>query len=382
MNNRIPKRESGFTLIEFMIAMAVTTIAILATMLVFRTATYGNQNVTQREDMADNIRAGLNLLEQDVIMTGTGVPTAGITIPTFAATASCPAGTSNLNRPVPTGTAKFPVCNLTLPSIEPGNAMGPLITAPDATALTNTDILTVLYIDNTSTSTSTIVGMNAEPINGTGCPNGSITSSGNSVTFDANCFNVTNLAASGVQINPGDLIMFSNSNGKALQVVTNVNGQTLQFASGDAFGLNGITSATGGTIKYIQNSTTNATTGVTTYSGTYPQTLATRIWMISYWLDNVTDPIHIRMDRAVNFNAPQPVGETLENLQFTFNFNDGIAVNQTTVPTGYSESEIRSVNLYLSTRSTSILNQTKSYARENFQTQLSLRSMAYVSRYN
>jgi len=201
---------------------------------------------------------------------------------------------------------------------------------------------------------------------------------GSSVAFDAACVTI---GSAGIPVNPGDLIMFSNANGKALQVVTSVSGQTLGFSSGDAFHLNGITSANGGTIKYLQNTTVNASTGVVTYLGTYPQTSATRIWMVSYWLDNVTDPIHIRLDRAVNFNAPQPVGETLENLQFTFNFNDGIAVNELTVPTGYSESQIRSVNLFMSTRSTSMLGQTKQYARENFQTQLSLRSMAYVNRY-
>jgi prepilin-type N-terminal cleavage/methylation domain-containing protein len=374
------KKQSGFTLIEFTVAMAVTLVALLATVMAFRMATYSNQNVTQREDMADNIRAGLNLLEQDLIMTGMGIPTGGIAVPTFAATSGCPGGTSNLARPIPTGTATFPTCNTTLPSIEPGNAMGPLITAPDATSNVNTDIITVVYQDNTASSTGTIVGMNAQPINGTSCPNGSITASGSSVTFDSNCFSLTSLAASGVQINPGDLIMFSNTNGNALQVVTSVAGQTLNFASGDAFHLNGITSATGGTIKQLQNSSVSGS-GVTTYLGTYPQTAATRVWMVSYWLDNVTDPIHIRLDRAVNFNAPQPVGETLENLQFTFNFNDGIAVNEVNVPTGYSESQIRSVNLYMSTRSTSMLGQTKQYARENFQTTLSLRSMAYVNRY-
>jgi hypothetical protein len=369
------KKQSGFTLVEFAVSMAVTTTALLATMLAFRSATFSNQNVSQREDMADNIRAGLNLLEQDLIMTGMGMPTGGITIPTYAATTACPGGTSNFNRPMLTGSAKFPVCNLTVPSIEPGYEMGPKITPPDATTLNNTDITTVVYVDNTSSSTTTIVGMNAQPINGTGCPNGSISATGATVTFDTNCFNLSSLSASGVQINPGDLIMFSNANGNALQMVTSASGQTLHFAAGDPFGLNGITSATGGTIVQIQN------TSGSSYNGTYPLTTATRIWMISYWLDNVADPIHVRLDRAVNFNTPTPVGETLENLQFLYNYNDGIAVNETGVPSGYSESQIRSVNVYMSTRSTSVLNQTKQYARENFQTQLSLRSMAYVNRY-
>ena len=96
------KKQSGFTLVEFSVAMAITLVALLATVMAFRMATYSNQNVTQREDMADNIRAGLNLLEQDVIMTGMGVPIGGITIPTFAPTTACPGGTSNLARPLPT----------------------------------------------------------------------------------------------------------------------------------------------------------------------------------------------------------------------------------------------------------------------------------------
>jgi prepilin-type N-terminal cleavage/methylation domain-containing protein len=376
------KKQSGFTLVEFMVAMGVSLVALAATMIAFKDATRSNQNVYMHEDMTDNIRAGMNLITQDLIETGTGIPTAGIFIPTYAATSSCSAGTSNLNRPTLSGAATFPTCNTVLPSIEPGNALGPFITSPDATSSVNTDILTVLYADNTAGSTATIVGMNAQPVNGTSCPGGSLSATGTTVTFDSGCFNLANLNVSGVQINPGDLIMFTNTNGNALQLVTAASGQTLTFSSGDAFGLNGKTStATGGTILQLQNYTINAS-GNKVYNGTYPLTLATRVWMVTYYLDNVTDPTHVRLIRRVNFNPGQPVGETLENLQFTFNFNDGIMTNQSTVPAGYSENLIRSVNVYLGTRSTSRLVQNGQYARENFQTQVSLRSMAYVSRYN
>src|SRR5215472_12026474 len=77
----------------------------------------------------------------------------------------------------------------------------------------------------------------------------------------------------------------------------------------------------------------------------------------------------------------QPVGETLENLQFTYNYNDGINTNQLAVPSGLSESQIRSVNVYLGVRSVDIWGQNHKYMRNNFQTQVSLRSMAYVNRY-
>ncbi len=111
--------------------------------------------------------------------------------------------------------------------------------------------------------------------------------------------------------------------------------------------------------------------------------------MISYYLDIWTDPAHVRLIRRVNANGPtssagvmgSPVGETLENLQFTFNFNDGVTSNQPTVPTGMTENLIRSVNIYLGTRSTNRATQDGQYLRENFQTQVTLRSMSYFNKY-
>ena len=109
--------------------------------------------------------------------------------------------------------------------------------------------------------------------------------------------------------------------------------------------------------------------------------------MISYYLDNVTAPPFVRLIRQVNMKTPAPVGETLENLQFTYNFVDGVTnpTNQAAVPTGNSESQIRSVNVYLAARSGYQVHsgtQTQTlFARTNLQTQVSLRSLAYVNRY-
>ena len=108
--------------------------------------------------------------------------------------------------------------------------------------------------------------------------------------------------------------------------------------------LNGRVTDTGGTIWQLQTSSS--------CGGALPAflvTTATRIWMISYYLDNITSPPYVRLIRQVNFNTPTPVGETLENLQFTYNFVDGATnpANQATVPTGNTESQIRSVNVLL-----------------------------------
>src|SRR5260370_11595616 len=108
--------------------------------------------------MTDNLRAGLNFVQQDLLQAGRGIPTTGIPIPnTPNGAGTCNAGVA-LNRPSLAGGTTFPQCNLVLPSIEPGSAMGPLITSPDATAgnpsnpPSFTDEITILYAHNTPDS--------------------------------------------------------------------------------------------------------------------------------------------------------------------------------------------------------------------------------------
>jgi hypothetical protein len=111
--------------------------------------------------------------------------------------------------------------------------------------------------------------------------------------------------------------------------------------------------------------------------------------MVTYFLDATTDPAHPMLMRAVNFNTPQPVAETLENLQFAYNFADGtspVPVNQFTVPTvpapnGDNENQIRSVNVYMGARTTSSSANPGKYMRTNLATQVALRSMAYFNTY-
>jgi len=72
-------------------------------------------------------------------------------------------------------------------------------------------------------------------------------------------------------------------------------------------------------------------------------------------------------------------------LQFTYNYVDGVnnPSNQPSVPAGNAEANIRSVNVYLGARSSQSVRQgsTSIYARSNLMTQVSLRSLAYVNRY-
>jgi hypothetical protein len=265
---------------------------------------------------------------------------------------------------------------VSLNAVEPGWQLGPPITSPDSASGGNTDLITMLYADNTLSLNARMIN---EPPQGPnpGCPGGHINNDGQVVIFDPNCIS---FSPTGVQINSGDLIMFSNAKGNAIQEVTSVAGQTLHFDGGDGLNLNARTDPQG-TMTQLEN--TNLVGGVNVPNGTFPPTTATRIWMITYYLDNVTDPLHVRLIRRVNWNPGQPVGETIENLQFKYNFVDGVTnpSGQSSIPAGESESQIRSVDIYVGARSTNAWGQNHTYLRSNFMTQVSLRSMAYVNRY-
>ena len=371
------KKARGFTLVELMLAIAITAIAIAAAFLLFRDSVKTNANVTQAADVSDNMRAGLNLIVQDLIQTGTGIPTGGISIPNTIDASGCNIG-APVNRPPAVLNLTFagpnsatPHCNVILPAIEPGFGLGPKVIGPDGATVPATDIITMMYADNT-------LSLLQKAVNGTACPNGSVAADGSTITFDNNC---VTLGAAGIPVNPGDLLMIYNSNNSngILQTVTSVSGQTLRFDSGDAFNLNGrSTTEVAGTIRQLQN----LTGGVP--DGTYPPTSATRIWMITYYVDTTTDPLHPRLMRQVNFNTPQTVAESLESLNFTYNFADGTSpapVNQTTVPPPDNENQIRSVNVYMGARSAASKAGSNRHIRSNLSTQVALRSMAYFDTY-
>src|SRR6202040_2764313 len=105
-------------------------------------------------------------------------------------------------------------CNVILPAIEPGNNLGPTVTSPDGTSGPRTDMVTLMYADNT-------LALVQKAINGASCPGGSIAASGLTITFDPAC---VTLGAAGTPVNPGDLLMIYNGNNPngILQTVTAV----------------------------------------------------------------------------------------------------------------------------------------------------------------
>src|SRR5262249_26977281 len=126
-----------------MIAMAVTLVVLAAAVAAFMDTTRGNQRVSAAADMNDNLRAALNLVRQDLVVSGEGIPTGGISIPSGAGI--------SVKRP------GF-IANLTfgqpfLPAITLGTGLGPTVAVPtDITssmaATSPTDEITLVYADN------------------------------------------------------------------------------------------------------------------------------------------------------------------------------------------------------------------------------------------
>jgi len=368
------KREAGFSLLELLVATAILVIVVAVTLGALNDALHANEGVTLLADMMENLRAGMNYLVRDLVQAGEGIPIGGITIPNNSAGATCDNTAAPINRPAPPGLVyTFTTCYTALPAVAPGPGLVPPVVPPAGAGqilIRASDMISVLYVDNT------VQWHNFPPINNANNPTcgGTITAAGDSVTFDGKAA-CTPLPVGNLAVQPGDLMMFTNAAGNILQTVTGVNGQVLKFAAGDAFNLNGRNDPQG-TILYIQQPIN---------SGNYPPTSAIRVWLITYYIDNVTDPLRPRLMRQVNFRPAQPVGEVMEDLQVSYDIVNAVATNPSmnakTPVQPDTPAQIRKANLYLAARSDAPYSQTKQYFRNNLVTQVSFRSLAFVSRY-
>jgi prepilin-type N-terminal cleavage/methylation domain-containing protein len=395
------RRAEGFTLVEVLVAIVVLTIIVAATLGTLTNGTRAAEAVSLMADTQQNLRAGMNYMTRDFLQTGEGIPQGGITIPNSS-------GVSALNQPGPgTPAVSFGTFNTSwtaLPALVSGYQKGP-ITSTSGVA---TDMVTLLYAD------TTLVDANGHWLNefpiflsaggGTaGCastnpnpaPAGSITTSGTTTTvvFDTSCI-VVNNGNTGLQ--PGDLILLQNNNTlgdgsitgtdtatsdssghMALLCVSTVNAttNTITFKSGDPFALNN-SGKTSGTIAQIQSPPS---------SGTYPTTTATRIWMITYFIDN-SNPSRPELMRQVNLNQPQAVGEVIENLQIFYDIlNAGSSPVTVTAgqenPTQAQLADIRDAYILLYARSENPYSQNGTYFRNNLESVVSIRGLDFYNEF-
>jgi prepilin-type N-terminal cleavage/methylation domain-containing protein len=395
------KRQAGFTLIETLVAMTLMLIVVAAVMGALNDATHATELVSLMADTQENLRAGMNYMVRDLQQAGNGIPQSGISIPNTGGASP----TSNVTRP-PTGFGSFPTTWTVLPAITTGYQAG----AQTTTSGVPTDMVTILYAD-TSLVDSNGNWLNKYPITGAGgtagCaggnsnPQGTIVASGSggtapvTITFDTTCMIINN-GNTGIQ--PGDLIMLQNNNttgslsqtssdasvdnstagNNCLMVVSSVNqaANSITFSSGDAFGLNASGQQAGSIVK-IESPAGNGTS--------FPVTTATRVWMVTYYVDN-SNPSRPQLMRQVNLKPATAVGDEVEHLQIFYDIlNAGsspVTVSaEVENPTLAQLPYIRDAYIILYARSDDKFSLSNNYVRNNLETVVSIRGMDFYNQF-
>jgi type II secretory pathway pseudopilin PulG len=383
------KRQAGFSLIEMLVSISITVTIVGVAVGALLQAENASQIVSYQASTQENLRAGMHFIVRDLTQAGEGIPQGGITVPNTGVT-------SVIQRPGTAGTFQYNTAGiLAIPPITPGSAIGQASTSvnPQTNAVVtgaNTDLVNIIYADNVLVDAAGNQPY-TYPVSQLLLPTcaGILSPTGAFVTLAANCFTMPGLAQ---PITTGNLIMFHNQNGTALEYVTSVAGQTINFAAGDPAGLNQ-TGKPYGTVYNLQNFVAGVPTG-------FPATSITRIWMITYYLDNATNPSKPQLIRQVNYpnypagntaaNPPQQVADVIEDLSFSYDITASVDAAGTyplgagNVPTPISPdtpTQIRAVNVFLAGRSeyTYQSNGGHAFMRNNLSTQVCPRSLSFTN---
>jgi hypothetical protein len=348
------RSDRGFALSEFLVAAVITLGVIGIAMKTFDDAVKVNDATMKLADAGQNMRSGVNLLVRDLLQTGRDIPTGGIPIPTGV-------GATNVQRPSPTGWSyAFDNTTLsTLGAVTTGNNLGHTVSGRQ------TDMITLLMSD------PFLVELPRVHPNSVSTPEPKLAADGSSMTMGNQSAWFAGDLANGIgPVKAGDLLLFKNSMGAAMQTVTNVAGAVVQFGAGDPLNLNQ-RSAENGSITDILGAVMSVR----------------RVVMVSYFVQETT-PGEPRLMRALNMHAAQALAGVVEDLQLTYDLVDGTTnpSNVNDVPftasgLTFSSSQIRKVNLKVGVRSEEKSRSTGDYMRHYVTTVTSLRNLAYVAEY-
>jgi hypothetical protein len=381
------KSGRGFSLIELLISLGLGMLVIGTAVQLFSRGMAATFVVSQRAEMQQDIRAASGLLLKDLSLAGAGMPAGQIVA--LPATGIRPIyGCDQVGNCIPGGGIAYPCssaapCNPALYGIMPGWQLG--ITPPGSAV--RSDVITVVYTD-------TVFALNCYGV--TFPVGGAI----NPVTFTApvpvppTCALPSGLVAPQAVTDPvvglkaGDLLLFQNTlatgSGQAIAEVSNAAGggptYTVNFLDGDPLQLNQSAAAAGDLAQIVGG---NGTT-------------ATRIFVISYYLRLLPDPLGVGpgipvLMRQVNGQSPVPVAENVVNMQFTYDTYDALGnLLNAQGNAGFPATPlnlIRKINVvHLTIRGQlsgagSVAENAKGYQSFDFQTSISARNLSYQNRY-
>jgi Tfp pilus assembly protein PilW len=360
-----------------MIAMAVGLVVMAAAMQLFSKAMSATWTVSQKSEMQQDFRAASNLLLQDISLAGSGLSNANIALPSGTGTApiygcdqtpKCWINGTAVAYPTQTssGTVYY------MYGLIPGYQLGPTING------VKTDAITSVYTDSTlSIANCYTIALASNGLSATFTKPSSIPTA---CALPTNVTAIQNLNDAVVGLTPGDLLWFKatsvSSSGvattrQAVAEVTSITGSgsnyTVNFATGDPLKVNQPTATTGG-LKALY--------------GTSMVVSATRLMVVSYYLDNTTLPGVPRLVRQVSGHTPVPVAENVVALQFTYNlYNSGAVVYADGgLSEGLTPNQITAVNIvHLSIRNQ--VKGTSGYQGMDLQTTISGRNLTFTNSY-
>jgi Tfp pilus assembly protein PilW len=383
MKSRAAKSQQGFSLLELIVSATLGVIVLLSMLSLFRTGMNTTFTVTQKAEVQENLRSGIELLTKDLGLAGAGLPTGGLQLPTSGGSAKVAcnqSGTCYVTGDVyPTGNYMYGI----LPGYANGVQNGTTITA--APGATN-DSVTAIYCDyNFALSNFSFTFP-------------STTQAAVAVVSSPTAGLPTNILAPG-GLNVGDLIFFqvtSPGNGTGNQgtsasqtaavaaEITGIPSSTeINFASGDALNFN----QTGANSLAYTITSLGGNLGVTGTS-TGNQVTACRLEAVTYFIQvpaaggTVQTP---RLMRQVNGLTAVPVADNIINLQVTYDVinsvNSTISANQANpIAAGLSPALIQKVNLWIMGQG--LLPATGKAQSEYLATSVSARNMSFCNSYS
>ncbi len=370
--------KQGFTLVELLIAMAVTLIVLAAAVLVFQKSMNASYAVTQRAEMQENARVAINEIMHDLNVAGTSIPPGGIGVPSGGVPVSrfgCDTSTCYITN----NTFGNNVMYMVTPSI----AGGPRV----INSAIVTDAITMIAVDPN-------LDWSGFPVDASGACGGSagstMVTNGSGLTMPTA---VTPLLGDpAVGLNLGDVLLLQNLNGRAVGVVTGFNSaaRTITFANGDPLNINQ-TAATTGNIARLANAPFPPAAATQ-----YPCITVSRLNMVTYFiqsLDANNQPLPVgttigvadsRLMRQLGARAPVPVAEHIENLQVSYDvFDDNTATATANIKTFVAPrtpQQIRKINIAVTVRAPRV-NFANQFDRVSFSTSVSPRNLSYYDRY-
>ena len=387
-------RESGFTMVEMMIAMALGLVVLGAAVQLYSKGVAATFTVSQRAEMQQDFRAASNMLIKDLSLAGAGlgnntaIALPSTTTPLYGCDQTS-SGTCHLGASNNTG-ATYPKQGATpyLYGLMPGYNAGPILTTAGTT-----DAITVAYTDTsfylncyTPKITATGVVTFLPPVSPTTWATEGCLPSGVATPQAVND-SVAGLTA-------GDLVLMTLNNTRlvvevtgAVTTGTDAAGNTtyiVPFANSDVLKMNQ-TPAGGGLNSVALN--ISGSSSAAPCAGTGP----CRLQVVTYYVDNTVSPA--RLMRQVSGHNPMPVAENIVYMKFSYDlFNDATstpAINQPnpgsgdandTASNGLLPNQITKINVVHMAIDSQVKG-TQGYQGLDLQTSVSARNLTYNDNY-